>query len=146
MRNASLGAIVSAINGVPNGEFAPVVEGPGGFLPDLPSRLIASGNISAVEYNGGHCTGDGKTFASGSPDQFVTDEDVKRIVFSRWPGVVRFVLIVIRHAFQCLGIISQRNSEMRLWHYIRSQMTLAGSLLSGIERGQWQDRLFSLAC
>ncbi|KAF9255566.1 alpha/beta-hydrolase [Marasmius fiardii PR-910] len=87
MRNASLGAIVSAINRTPNGEFAPVVEGPGGFLPDLPSRLIASGNFSAVEYNGGHCTGDGKTFASGSPDQFVTDEDIKRIVFSRWPGV-----------------------------------------------------------
>ncbi|KAL0576629.1 hypothetical protein V5O48_005359 [Marasmius crinis-equi] len=87
MRNASLGAIVSAINRTPNGEMAPVVEGPGGFLPDLPSRLIASGNISAVEYNGGHCTGDGKTFASGSPDQFVTDDDVKRIVFSRWPGV-----------------------------------------------------------
>ncbi|KAL0065406.1 hypothetical protein AAF712_007615 [Marasmius tenuissimus] len=87
MRNASLGAIVSAINRTPNGEFAPVVEGPGGFLPDLPSRLITSGNFSAVEYNGGHCTGDGKTFASGSPEQFVTDDDVKRIVFSRWPGV-----------------------------------------------------------
>ncbi|KAG7086873.1 hypothetical protein E1B28_002794 [Marasmius oreades] len=87
MRNASLGAIVSAMNRIPNGEFAPVVEGPGGFLPDLPSRLIASGKFAEVEYNGGHCTGDGKTFASGSPDQFVTDEDVKRIVFSRWPGV-----------------------------------------------------------
>ncbi|KAK7034661.1 hypothetical protein VNI00_012303 [Paramarasmius palmivorus] len=87
MRNASVGAIVSATNRTPNGSMAPVVEGPGGFLPDLPSRLIAAGNFSAVEYMGGHCTGDGKTFAGGSPDQFVTEDDVKRIVFSRWSGV-----------------------------------------------------------
>ncbi|THU96202.1 alpha/beta-hydrolase [Dendrothele bispora CBS 962.96] len=89
MRNASVGAIVSAINRTPNGFFSPVVEGqnPDAFMPDLPSRLIKGGNFSTVEFNGGHCTGDGKTFASGSPDQFQTPEDVKRIVFSRWPGV-----------------------------------------------------------
>ncbi|KAK7457752.1 hypothetical protein VKT23_010091 [Stygiomarasmius scandens] len=89
MRNASLGAIVSTINLTPNGFFAPVVEGPNpdAFMPDLPSRMIKAGNFSTVEFNGGHCTGDGKTFASGSPDQFQTPEDVKRIVFSRWPGV-----------------------------------------------------------
>ncbi|KAJ4482604.1 Alpha/Beta hydrolase protein [Lentinula aciculospora] len=88
MRNASIGAIVGAINSVPAGKFAPVVEGPGGFMPDLPSRLIHSGNFSTVEsLIAGHCTGDGKTFAGGSPDQFVTDEDIKNIVFSRWPGV-----------------------------------------------------------
>ncbi|KAF5350804.1 hypothetical protein D9758_010360 [Tetrapyrgos nigripes] len=89
MRNASLGAIVSAINLTPNGFFAPVVEGQNSnaFLPDFPSRLIKSGNFSTVEFNGGHCTGDGKTFASGSPDQFQTPDDVKRIVFSRWPSV-----------------------------------------------------------
>lgn len=58
-------------------------------MPDLPSRLIHSGNFSTVEaIIAGHCTGDGKTFAGGSPDQFVTDEDIKRIVFTRWPGVV----------------------------------------------------------
>ncbi|KAG6885461.1 hypothetical protein C0992_005128 [Termitomyces sp. T32_za158] len=82
-----LGALVSAVNRVPNGAFAPVIDGPGGFLPDLPSRLIASGNFSAVDFVGGHCTGDGKTFASGKPSSFVTDEDIRRIVFSRWPGV-----------------------------------------------------------
>ncbi|KAF5380772.1 hypothetical protein D9757_007114 [Collybiopsis confluens] len=88
MRNASTGAIVGAINFIPNGKFAPVVEGPGGFVPDLPSRLIRSGNFSSVDtLIAGHCTGDGKTFASGSPDEFVTDDDIKRIVFSRWPGV-----------------------------------------------------------
>jgi len=97
MRNASLGAIVSAINLTPNGFFAPVVEGPNpdAFMPDLPSRMIKAGNFSTVEFNGGHCTGDGKTFASGSPDQFQTPEDVKRIVFSRWPGVVSIDLSTI---------------------------------------------------
>ncbi|KAJ3782110.1 Alpha/Beta hydrolase protein [Lentinula aff. detonsa] len=91
MREASVGkysAIVGAINSIPAGKFAPVVEGPGGFMPDLPSRLIHSGNFSTVDaLIAGHCTGDGKTFAGGSPDQFVTEDDVKDIVFSRWPSV-----------------------------------------------------------
>ncbi|KAJ7021976.1 alpha/beta-hydrolase [Mycena alexandri] len=87
MRNASLGAIVSAINRIPNGAFAPVIEGPDGFLPDLPSRLITAGKLANVEFVGGHCTGDGKTFAGGQPDDFQTDDDIRRIVFSRWPGV-----------------------------------------------------------
>ncbi|KAG6902336.1 hypothetical protein C0995_001373 [Termitomyces sp. Mi166 len=87
LRSASVGALVSAVNRVPNGAFAPVIDGPGGFLPDLPSRLIDSGNFSAVDYIGGHCTGDGKTFASGKPSSFVTDDDIRRLVFSRWPGV-----------------------------------------------------------
>ncbi|KAJ7151989.1 Alpha/Beta hydrolase protein [Mycena filopes] len=87
MRNASLGAIVSAINGIVNGAFSPVIEGPSGFLPDLPSRLITQGRFNNVEFVGGHCTGDGKTFAVGQPDDFQTDDDIRRLVFSRWPGV-----------------------------------------------------------
>ncbi|KAF7328612.1 Carboxylic ester hydrolase [Mycena sanguinolenta] len=86
-RKASLGAIVSAINRIPNGAFAPVIEDADGFLPDLPSRLIASNKYQNVEFTGGHCTGDGKTFAGGSPADFVTDDDIRRIVFARWPGV-----------------------------------------------------------
>ncbi|KAJ7599209.1 Alpha/Beta hydrolase protein [Mycena floridula] len=86
MREASLGAIVSAINRA-RGSFAPVLEGPGGFLPDLPSRLIRSGNFSNVDLMAGHCTGDGKTFAGGRPEQFVTEDDVKRLVFARMPSV-----------------------------------------------------------
>ncbi|KAJ7503930.1 Alpha/Beta hydrolase protein [Mycena galericulata] len=81
------GAIVSGINRVPNGAFAPVIEGPDGFLPDLPSRLITAGKISNAEFVGGHCTGDGKSFAGGSPDNFQTDDDIRQRVFSRWPGV-----------------------------------------------------------
>ncbi|KAJ7274634.1 Alpha/Beta hydrolase protein [Mycena rebaudengoi] len=87
LRSASLGAIVSAINRIENGAFAPVIEGPGGFLPDLPSRLISAGKFHNVEFVGGHCTGDGKTFAAGKPEDFRTADDIRRIVFSRWPGV-----------------------------------------------------------
>lgn len=85
------GAIVSAINRTPNGQFSPVVDGFGGFLPDRPSRLIHSGNFSTVKFIGGHCTGDGKTFAVGKPEQFMTDNDIRTLVFSRWPSVVRYV-------------------------------------------------------
>ncbi|KAJ7489622.1 Alpha/Beta hydrolase protein [Mycena galericulata] len=95
LRNASVDvyiprAIVSAINRIGIGAFAPIIEGPGGFLPDLPSRLIATGKFSDVEFVGGHCTGDGKYFANlagGSPDNIQTDGDIRRIIFSHWTGV-----------------------------------------------------------
>ncbi|KAK0217400.1 alpha/beta-hydrolase [Armillaria nabsnona] len=90
LRRASLGALVSAINSMPTNplyQFSPVIEGPTGFLPGLPSRLIESGNFSTVEFIGGHCANDGRTFAGGAPEDFVTDSDIKRLVFSRWPAV-----------------------------------------------------------
>ncbi|KAH7904987.1 Alpha/Beta hydrolase protein [Hygrophoropsis aurantiaca] len=85
LRSASIGAIVSAINHVPLGMVSPVVDGK--FLPDFPSRLIASGNFSTVDFIGGHCTNDGRTFVGGSPSQITTEEDVATIPFKRWPGV-----------------------------------------------------------
>ncbi|PPQ64464.1 hypothetical protein CVT24_008474 [Panaeolus cyanescens] len=89
LRKSSSGAIVSAINTVPNAAraFAPIIDGPTGFLPDLPSQLIASGKFAPVDFMGGHCSNDGRTFAGGKPEQFNTDSDVRRLVFSRWPGV-----------------------------------------------------------
>ncbi|KAK0444571.1 Alpha/Beta hydrolase protein [Desarmillaria tabescens] len=87
---ATFRAIVSATNRIPGNQpsqFAPVIEGPAGFLPGLPSRLIESGNFSTVEFIGGHCTNDGRTFAGGPPEDFVTDADIERLVFSRWPAV-----------------------------------------------------------
>lgn len=78
------GAITAAINANPEGAYSPVVDGPGGFLPELPATLITSGNFSTVDFVGGHCTNDGRTFVGGSPDDFVTDQDIIDIVFSRW--------------------------------------------------------------
>ncbi|KAL0958487.1 hypothetical protein HGRIS_000627 [Hohenbuehelia grisea] len=87
LRGASIGAIVSAINHIPAGHLSPIVEGPSGFLPDLPSQLLSTGKFAPVEFMGGHCTNDGRTFVGGRPEQFQTEADVRRLVFSRWPGV-----------------------------------------------------------
>ncbi|KAJ7637367.1 alpha/beta-hydrolase [Mycena polygramma] len=90
LRNASIGAISSALNrigGFPNEAFTPVIEGPDGFMPDLPSRLITAGKMNNVEFVGGHTTGDGRTFTFSSPDQLQTDDDIRRIVFARFPRV-----------------------------------------------------------
>ncbi|KDQ60400.1 hypothetical protein JAAARDRAFT_153005 [Jaapia argillacea MUCL 33604] len=85
LRSASLGSIVAAINHSPTGRISPVVDGT--FMPQLPSRLVSEGAFSPVEFVGGHCSNDGRTFVGGSPSQFVTDADVERLVFKRWPGV-----------------------------------------------------------
>lgn len=82
------GNLITALNTIPNGAFAPIVEGPSGFMPDLPTRLITAGRFSAVDFVGGHCTGDGKFFSGGTPENFVTDDDIRTRVFSRWPAVV----------------------------------------------------------
>ena len=64
------------------------MEDPSGFLPDLPSRLIRTGRFhKSVEFIGGHCSGDGKTFAGAAPEKFVTDQDITNTLFARWPGV-----------------------------------------------------------
>ncbi|KAL5498324.1 hypothetical protein ACEPAH_2466 [Sanghuangporus vaninii] len=84
LRNASPGAIVAAINSIPAGMLAPVVDGPSGILPELPNTLITSGRFSSVDFMGGHCTTEGRTFVGGPPQDFVTDADVARLVFKRW--------------------------------------------------------------
>lgn len=76
------GAMVSALNQANLGRVAPVVDG--SFLPDLPSVLIEQGRFAAVDFVGGHCTNDGRTFVGGAPSDFVTDEDIATRVFSRW--------------------------------------------------------------
>ncbi|KAL1711094.1 Alpha/Beta hydrolase protein [Schizophyllum commune] len=96
LRDASIASIVSATNRIINGAFTPVVDsrdeydslpGAHGFMSDLPSALIRAGNFSAVDFIGGHTTGDGKTFAGGRPEDFQTDQDIRDITFKRWPRV-----------------------------------------------------------
>ena len=87
------GALVAAINGAGSnpavqGFFAPVLDGPEGILPDLPSALITSGKFHAVDFVGGHCTNDGRTFVGGTPDDFKTDADIVDRVFGRFDGRV----------------------------------------------------------
>ncbi|KAF8502965.1 alpha/beta-hydrolase [Gautieria morchelliformis] len=87
LRNASLGALVSAINHVPAGKFSPVVSGPGTILPDLPAALIRSGNFSVVDYVGGHCSNDGRTFTSGTPATLLTEQQSIAALLKRWPSL-----------------------------------------------------------
>ncbi|EJD05092.1 alpha/beta-hydrolase, partial [Fomitiporia mediterranea MF3/22] len=84
LRNASIGAIVAAINAAPGRGILPAVGGPGSILPDLPSALIRSGNFNTVDFIGGHATNDGRWFLSGTPQDYNTDADVIQFVFSRW--------------------------------------------------------------
>ncbi|KAJ8694166.1 hypothetical protein PTI98_009096 [Pleurotus ostreatus] len=58
-----------------------------GFLPDLPFHLIASGKFTNVGLVGGHCTNDGGTFVGGTPTQFNSEDDIRRLLFTRYSGV-----------------------------------------------------------
>ncbi|EJD48912.1 alpha/beta-hydrolase, partial [Auricularia subglabra TFB-10046 SS5] len=82
LRSAPLENIVRAINGVPTGRPSAVVDGD--FLPALPSRLLAEGRFARVEVVAGHCANDGRTFAGGRPEDFVTNADIATRVFGRW--------------------------------------------------------------
>ena len=66
------------------GSFTPVVDGPHGFLPGLPSELFAAGNYANVDFIGGHCTNDGRTFVNGLPSDFVSDSDIIQRTLARW--------------------------------------------------------------
>ena len=78
------GSIVAAINSIPAGMLAPVVDGRDGILPELPNTLITSRKFTPVDFMGGHCTTEGRTFVGGPPQDFVTESDVARLVFKRW--------------------------------------------------------------
>ncbi|EJD05041.1 alpha/beta-hydrolase [Fomitiporia mediterranea MF3/22] len=88
LRNASVSAIVAAINAVSGPGVVPTIGGPGSILPELPSTLIRSGNFSTVDFIGGHCTDDGRWFLPGTPADYKTDADVIRLVFGSWNAQV----------------------------------------------------------
>ncbi|KAG9226791.1 hypothetical protein CCMSSC00406_0009709 [Pleurotus cornucopiae] len=77
LRNASVGALASAIN---KGSYPPLIEGPGGFLPDLPSRLLHSGKFKKVDFMGGHTTDDIRVLIPAAPEAFQSEEDIRRIL------------------------------------------------------------------
>ncbi|TFY68201.1 hypothetical protein EVG20_g3660 [Dentipellis fragilis] len=85
LRNASLENIITGVNTLEIGATVPVVDGT--LIPDYPSHLIAQGRFSEVDFIGGHCSNDGRTFARLMPDQYTSDADVINDVFSRWPYV-----------------------------------------------------------
>ncbi|KAI0322569.1 alpha/beta-hydrolase [Amylostereum chailletii] len=89
LRGASVASIISGVNSV--GSVAAGVDG--AFLPDLPSNLLRQGRFSTVDFLGGHCTNDGRSFANGAPEDFHTNADiVERIFHDRWIGVTNSTL------------------------------------------------------
>ncbi|KAJ8700675.1 hypothetical protein PTI98_003682 [Pleurotus ostreatus] len=78
LRNASVGALASAIN---KGSYPPLIEGPGGFLPGLPTHLLHSGKFKKVDFMGGHTTDDVRVLIAAAPEAFQSEEDIRRILF-----------------------------------------------------------------
>ncbi|GJJ10349.1 hypothetical protein Clacol_004575 [Clathrus columnatus] len=89
LRQASLGSLISALNTVAPGQFGPIVSGPGTILPELPAALIREGKFALVDYVGGHCSNDGRTFTNGTPTTLLTEAQLIAAVLDRWPSLVR---------------------------------------------------------
>jgi carboxylesterase type B len=95
LRKASVDQIILGINNATTDTFDPVFGDE--FMPALPSQLFREGRFTPVEYMGGHCTNDGRSFNGGSPDDFHSDADITRLIFDkRWTGVVGLCMR-IRH-------------------------------------------------
>ncbi|CAE6422459.1 unnamed protein product [Rhizoctonia solani] len=92
LRAAPLSTLIKSINNVRNNFLAPTIDGPNGFLPDLPSRLIAQGKFRrGIDVIAGHTTNDGRNFA-GNPKNVNTDNDVRNAVTNRYRHVTSTTL------------------------------------------------------
>ncbi len=102
-----------------------------------------------MDFIGGHCTGDGNTFVGGTPSQFVTDDDIRVRVFSRWPAVVRQSLYFPREAAEdsLMGDTRRTIPSPRRWNCILHPVPQAvHSQVSMSARPPSQGILYILAC
>lgn len=84
LRAAPLSTLIKSINNVRTNFLAPTIDGPNGFLPDLPSRLIAQGKFRrGIDLIAGHMTNDGRNFA-GNPKNVNTDADIITAILNRY--------------------------------------------------------------
>lgn len=89
LRAAPLSTLIKSINNVRTNFLAPTIDGPNGFLPDFPSRLIAQGKFhKGIDLIAGHMTNDGRNFA-GSPQKVKTDADIVATILKRHRFMVR---------------------------------------------------------
>ncbi|PIL26418.1 hypothetical protein GSI_12175 [Ganoderma sinense ZZ0214-1] len=75
LRNATADALLSsweaAVEAIPDlFHFVPVIDGPGGLLPDVPSNLLAAGNFSRIPFIAGTVVDEGTDFV---PRQISSD-------------------------------------------------------------------------
>ncbi|GJJ10348.1 hypothetical protein Clacol_004574 [Clathrus columnatus] len=87
LRQVSLGTLIAASNQVAPGQFSPIVSGPGTILPDSPTALIRAGKFALIDYIGGHCSNDGRTFTDGTPTTLLTQDQLIAAVLARWPSL-----------------------------------------------------------
>ncbi|OBZ70762.1 Lipase 2 [Grifola frondosa] len=59
--------------------FVPVIDGPGGIVPDLPSNLLATGHFSRIPFIAGTNLDEGTSFV---PTDVATDEEVRDLIIS----------------------------------------------------------------
>ncbi|CAE6527139.1 unnamed protein product [Rhizoctonia solani] len=84
LRAAPLSTLIKSINNVRTNFLAPTIDGPNGFLPDLPSRLIAQGKFHpGIDLIAGHMTNDGRNFA-GNPNNVKTDANIVTAILNRY--------------------------------------------------------------
>ncbi|CAE6520330.1 unnamed protein product, partial [Rhizoctonia solani] len=84
LRAAPLSTLINSINNVRTNFLAPTIDGPNGFLPDLPSRLIAQGKFRrGIDLVAGHMTNDGRNFA-GNPKNVITEANIVTAILNRY--------------------------------------------------------------
>lgn len=84
LRAAPLSTLIKSINNVRTNFLAPTIDGPQGFLPDLPSKMITQGRFSqGLDVIAGHVTNDGQNFA-GNPANLNSDADVVATIVKRY--------------------------------------------------------------
>ncbi|QRV93283.1 carbohydrate esterase family 10 protein [Ceratobasidium sp. AG-Ba] len=92
LRSASLSTLIKSMNNVQTNFLAPTIDGPNGFLPDLPSRMIAQGRFRrGIDLIAGHMTDDGAGFA-GNPKKVQTEADVVAAILNRYRHVTNATL------------------------------------------------------
>lgn len=85
LRSAPLSTLIKSINNVRTNFLAPTIDGPRGFIPDLPSKLITARKFSpGLDLIAGHCTNDGQNFAGGNPANLKSDADVVATILKRY--------------------------------------------------------------
>ncbi|KAJ7314434.1 extracellular triacylglycerol lipase precursor [Mycena albidolilacea] len=64
--------------------WTPVIDGPGGFIPDLPSKLVAEGHFSRIPFISGTNLDEGTLFVDPS---VATTDDLRLYIASQLPGI-----------------------------------------------------------
>ncbi|CAG8555868.1 10510_t:CDS:10 [Acaulospora colombiana] len=84
LRAAPLSTLIKSINNVRTNYLAPTIDGPSGFIPDLPSRLITQKKFSrGLDVIAGHVSNDGQNWA-GNPANLNSDADIVTTILKRY--------------------------------------------------------------